>query len=141
MITDKPLVFNRNKVSGYHPTKKAILISITDIDGKYAFILKDRYEKVLRLKFDDIKNKEPGYVEISDEQAESIARLAKWADEQDEEIQVVVNCDAGISRSSGTAAAISKYFLGDDMFYFNNVLYNPNMLVYSKVLQKLHESS
>lgn len=141
MIIDKPLVFNRQSVTRYSPAKKAVLISITNTDSNFAYIVPNKYEKILRLNFDDIKQAEPGYFEISDEQASKIASLAKWANEQEEEIQIVVNCDAGISRSSGTAAAIAKFFLNDDMYYFKSVLYNPNMLVYRKVLQKLHENS
>ena len=141
MITDRPLVFSQQRVTRYRPVKKAILISITSMDGKFPYILSDKYERVLRLRFDDISEKMPGYFEIDDNQARKIAEIAEWANDQEDEIQVVVNCEAGISRSSGTAAAIAKFFLGDDMYYFNSGLYNPNMLVYSKVLQKLHKSS
>ena len=47
---------------------------------------------------------------------------------------IVVNCEAGISRSSGVAAALGKIYNNDDNFVFNNTKYTPNMFVYSKLL-------
>ena len=49
---------------------------------------------------------------------------------------ILVNCEAGISRSAGVAAAIGKVFNGDDTFVFNSSRYVPNMLVYSKILMQ-----
>ena len=49
---------------------------------------------------------------------------------------LLVNCEAGISRSAGVAAAIGKVFNGDDTFVFNSGRYMPNMLVYSKILMQ-----
>lgn len=131
-------MFSRERVSQYKPDQKAVLISITCPTDKWPFVVEDRYEKILRLKFDDVSNPTNFFVEMDDSQAARVAALANWAQKQKDDIQIVVNCDAGISRSSGTAAAIAKYFLKDDMFYFNNGAYSPNMLVYTKILQKLH---
>lgn len=52
---------------------------------------------------------------------------------------IAVNCEAGISRSSGISAALSFILngSGSDMFYFNN--YIPNMLVYKKILDTYYE--
>jgi predicted protein tyrosine phosphatase len=52
---------------------------------------------------------------------------------------VVCHCDAGISRSSGVAAALSKHYNGTDFEFFDPP-YMPNMLVYTKVLNALHET-
>ena len=49
---------------------------------------------------------------------------------------LLVNCEAGISRSAGVAAAIGKAFNGDDTFVFNSGKYMPNMLVYSKIIMQ-----
>ena len=49
---------------------------------------------------------------------------------------LLVNCEAGISRSAGVAAAIGKVFNRDDTFVFNSGRYVPNMLVYSKILRQ-----
>lgn len=54
---------------------------------------------------------------------------------------VVCHCDAGISRSAGVAAALSKHYNGTDFEFFNREgRYRPNMLVYKKVLNALHET-
>lgn len=43
------------------------------------------------------------------------------------EKHIIVHCDAGISRSAGVGAAISKYVTGDDSVFFNSGRYYPNM--------------
>jgi hypothetical protein len=47
---------------------------------------------------------------------------------------IVAQCDAGISRSSATAAALSKIIRNDDSFYFK--IYYPNKLIYSIILKE-----
>lgn len=54
-------------------------------------------------------------------------------------IDVIVHCDAGISRSSGVAAAILKAYTGDDSQIFNSPRYRPNMRCYRVVLDELME--
>jgi hypothetical protein len=49
--------------------------------------------------------------------------------------EVYVNCVAGISRSAAVAAAISKYYKGDDEYFFDT--YVPNMFVYSSLINEL----
>lgn len=50
---------------------------------------------------------------------------------------VIVHCDAGISRSSGIAAAILKAYTNDDSEIFDNPKYRPNMLCYRTTLNEL----
>ncbi len=45
---------------------------------------------------------------------------------------IVVHCEAGISRSSATAGALSLILNGSDKEFFKG--YHPNMLVYRKIL-------
>ena len=45
---------------------------------------------------------------------------------------IVVHCEAGISRSAGTASALSLIYNGEDQYYFDHYL--PNMLVYRKII-------
>lgn len=47
---------------------------------------------------------------------------------------IVVHCQAGISRSSGCAAALSRLINGEDQFFFD--CYRPNRLVYRTVLNE-----
>lgn len=51
----------------------------------------------------------------------------------------IVQCDAGVSRSAGVAAALMKYFNGDDSPIFDNSQYCPNMRCYRMVLEALME--
>ncbi len=57
---------------------------------------------------------------------------------------IIVHCDAGQSRSAGVAAAIAKFFNGDDEQFFSgggmygSPRYTPNRLAYRKVLQAFH---
>lgn len=54
---------------------------------------------------------------------------------------VIVHCDAGISRSAGVAAAILKHTTGDDSSIFENGLYDPNLWCYQKTLAALRGES
>ena len=48
---------------------------------------------------------------------------------------LIIHCDAGISRSSGIAAAILRHYTGDDAEIFDNYSYDPNMWCYFKTLK------
>jgi len=47
---------------------------------------------------------------------------------------LLVHCEAGWSRSPGIAAALSKVFLGDDMYFFQK--YAPNRFVYRLIMNE-----
>jgi len=51
---------------------------------------------------------------------------------------IVCHCDAGISRSSATAAVLSLLFNGQDKEFFKG-RYRPNMLVYRTLLDVQHK--
>lgn len=70
---------------------------------------------------------------MSDEDAKNIIVFLKRYPCSD----VIVHCDAGISRSSGVAAALMKYYNGDDSAIFDSGKYRPNMWCYRKVLNAL----
>lgn len=48
---------------------------------------------------------------------------------------LIVACEAGISRSAGTAAALGKIYLGNDDFIFDSELYRPNIYIYRTILK------
>lgn len=50
---------------------------------------------------------------------------------------IVVHCEAGISRSSATAGALSLVLNGSDKEFFEGTYY-PNMFVYRKILNMYH---
>lgn len=70
---------------------------------------------------------------ITDGDAFLIKRLLKKFPDTD----IIVHCDAGISRSSGVAAAILKTYTGDDSQIFDSPRYRPNMRCYRLVLNEL----
>jgi hypothetical protein len=73
---------------------------------------------------------------INDFQSKLIANFAVNCFEENIE-ELYVNCAAGISRSAGVAAAISKFYTGDDKYFYDK--YIPNRYVYMRVLEALHE--
>jgi len=94
-------------------------------------------EKILRVSFYDIDKEivdgDKKYEPISDEQARIIAKFVK--DNYDKIYLLFVQCEAGVSRSAGVAAAIAKYYYDHDDFYFDR--YVPNRTCYKKVLEAL----
>ena len=73
---------------------------------------------------------------MNNDDAQKVCDFVKANDNVD----IIVHCDAGISRSAGVAAAIMKYLTGSDMEIFKNGKYQPNMWCYRKVLSKFYES-
>lgn len=117
----------------------SVIISITDIDKELNNLIvntNNGIKSVLQVQFDDYDQGEPNC--ITEKDAEKIAEFVKrTADKVD---TVIVHCEAGISRSAGVAAAISKYLFNDDTAIFNNRQYCPNMTCYRYVLNALFMS-
>ena len=119
----------------YRPqNERSAVISISTPNEEYnGNIYSSIYNKisgVLRLWFDDV---ESGQDCIQNEDAEKIKRFV----EAHKEDQIIIHCDAGISRSAGIAAALMKYYNGDDSSIFDNPRYCPNMLCYRTMLNVL----
>lgn len=87
---------------------------------------------VLRLCFDDVDG---GKDCITESDAEAVKRFVNAHKDK----LIIVHCDAGISRSAGIAAALMKFYNGDDTPIFDNPKYCPNMLCYRTMLNKLLE--
>ena len=116
---------------------KVAIVSIHDVNMPNARLKVGRsIQDILFLGFDDVGgNFTIGSKVMSALQAEQIAKFAlKWKDKVD---GIIVNCEAGISRSSGVAAALMKYFTGDDSLIFNSSRFCPNMTCYRLVLEAL----
>ncbi len=127
----------------YYPHKEdTCMISISDPRMQYRYIpfctSENRVKSILKLCFADAD--QPGCdvyghktdVDdlMSEADAESIARLI----DANQGLPVIVHCDAGVSRSAGVAAAILKFYTGDDSYVFENPRFQPNMWCYRKTL-------
>jgi len=86
----------------------------------------------------DYENEEKTYPCINDQQAARIAKFLMQHIVNNKQTPIVVcHCEAGISRSSGLAAAIVKFFDDDnDGMWISNHFY-PNMTVFIKVFNAL----
>ena len=92
----------------------------------------NHFSACLKLVFSDIEM--PNHPDaMSELQAKQIVDFVHSLDSNIENL--IVSCEAGMSRSPAVAAAI-LYALGeDDMRIWNNSAYSPNTYVYRKVLK------
>lgn len=89
-------------------------------------------KSVIRLFFDDV---ESGTNCMDETHAKAIKKFV----ELHKDGNFIVQCDAGVSRSAGVAAALMKFYNGDDTPIFDNKKYCPNMLCYRTMLNELME--
>jgi predicted protein tyrosine phosphatase len=95
---------------------------------------------ILRLKFDDVNGPSDPWFRRTDrlfspEQAQQVLDFAAsvW-----HRVDIIhIHCWAGISRSSATAAALSRIYFGDDGKFVEGPVYRPNKLVYQTILNQL----
>lgn len=114
-------------------TKPFVVISIiTPGDSKPDFSNAPMLIATLPLTFADVDS---GNDAITLAQAQDIARFVKTYDGQAEDL--LVHCDAGISRSAGVAAALQKALWGDDSAIFYDHRFCPNMACYRVVLEAM----
>ena len=129
-------VCNRDKAESHNFQFPHLLISISASNDKPKFPKNKNRIAVLSLEFQDLNKPYKDYKIFNKKDAYSIFEFL----ERNKEIKnIIVHCDAGISRSPGVAAALAKIFNGDDNKYFKEYL--PNMLVYKTMLDVWWEQS
>ena len=123
-------------------SKEAVMISISDPRMEYCaepFISEtNKVKDILRLCFSDADQPGPDVygnpVGINDLMTDDDARRIVGFVCKYQDIDIIVHCDAGISRSAGVAAAILKLLTGSDFQIFDCPYYHPNMWCYRKVI-------
>jgi predicted protein tyrosine phosphatase len=131
-------VLSQEMAENYAHDQPHVFVSIISPGGeKVALPNNEGRLAVVRLCFHDVDQGDPHCVATSflaHHDIEAVparredASLVKVAVEANPGADILVNCEAGISRSAGVAAAISKALTGDDERYFRR--YRPNMHVY-----------
>jgi len=140
---EKIRVFSRKEAEKFIPPPKVhhAWISITTPGDDIAYIQHRKpYDiGIKRVAFHDMDSTEAGGVDMNGEpyilpdtlHAREIYAFIRWNVLAIQELYV--HCDAGISRSAGVAAALSKIFLGTDEEFFK-APYHPNRLIYRLIL-------
>jgi len=126
------IALSQNEVERYITHKPYAIISITDCDVEKEpnFIQNQFLMGVLRLKFDDIENYEPGLIRFNSAIA---VKILKFVEELKDDIDIlVVHCLAGVSRSAGVAAAIDDLYIQSDKRWF--MIKRPNAHVYRTII-------
>lgn len=142
----KVVIRNRQEAETDNPIKNNhIVVSVYTIGDEPPKIVRNDFTKdIIQLAFDDLDRDSWGDatekyfgrapILFNESMAQQIIDfVGKYPD-----ALVVVHCDAGISRSSGIAAALCKYYNSDDNWIFDDPRYSPNMLVYSTLLKLLY---
>jgi predicted protein tyrosine phosphatase len=116
--------------------KNIVVISIADPDNPSVKI-PEGVKGYLRLEFYDIEENINNYFPMNERDADQVSKFAKihWGRAD----CIIVQCEAGISRSAGVAGAILKYFTGNDCAVFGSKRYYPNRLCYRLTLNALEE--
>lgn len=116
----------------------SVIVSINDtwdvLNPIAANFVPNGIKAVCRLIFDDVEKGQPNC--MTEKDAEKIAEFVhQWKDNVD---VIIVHCRAGVSRSAGVAAAISKHVFNDDNWVFDSPKYQPNMTCYRYTLEALY---
>jgi len=139
------LVCSRLSIKSFVPDRNHVVISVMDpgdSEGPAKFQENEHTLGVLRLAFHDLYGtkmeerieESPGkYTYFDRAMANQIWEFVNKFNGQGIEL-IVCQCEAGISRSAGIAAALSKCLTGDDMHFFKH--YIPNQLVYRSLVQE-----
>ncbi|HUU39352.1 MAG TPA: hypothetical protein VMW42_00275 [Desulfatiglandales bacterium] len=139
-------VLSRREIKDFHTSKRHIVISVMapgDSDGHAKMPNNKNRMDILFMIFHDWNGRDmrmmkksnasmlENFVFFNREMAKQIVEFVRsFADLE----LIVCQCEAGISRSAGIAAALAKCINGDDTYYFKHFL--PNTLVYSLIMKE-----
>ena len=130
-------VFSRDEIKGYSLKEDHVVISICAPEDTPAELAKiDSRLDTLHLFFHDFDRKIKGYKLFS---IKDVRKIIDFVEKYKNKVKcIVVQCDAGISRSPAIAAALSKAMACGDNHFFTH--YIPNRYVYSLLYLELMKS-
>lgn len=148
---------SKRAASKYQPERPTLLISIQDGDRQELpwkqhtnHITRKRYVDCLFLYFDDVNpDAIPGQPTMpfafSDYDAKAIINFLKRHYEARDFEDVIVHCQAGVSRSHAVALFIAKYFAKDDaeyrrLLHQEDKVFGGNHYVYNKLIDNLERN-
>lgn len=113
-----------------------LIISITDcFSVPVKFNTHNPHIKgILRVQFDDVDFGETNCITREDAD-----KIVEWVMKNKEKANVIiVQCEAGISRSAGVCAALMKIINGDDSDIFDDPRFCPNMSCYRSIFESYY---
>ena len=130
---------NAIKYSNAQHSETSAVISISDCD-KDSPVLENNPNNGIaaqcKVKFDDVERGANNCIT----EADALRIVSFVSDNAKSQDRLIVQCEAGVSRSAGVAAAILKALTGNDREVFNSPRYVPNMTCYRTVLNAFHNS-
>jgi predicted protein tyrosine phosphatase len=133
------LVLGRAEACHVSPEVPYIVISITTPEAPQALLAECPHRReVLRLQFHDIEEPQPELTVVSGEVVRLITEedarsIVEFVQKHRGSVRLIVcQCDAGMSRSAGVGAALSRWLQKEDAAFFRHYL--PNQLVYRTIL-------
>ena len=140
------IVKSRQEIESLIFESPYIVVSISDpYSARPVIRANSNLLKTLYLQFHDIDNYIPNdkneidkkpITYFAQSQARNIIDFVKEFIGKD--VTLIVHCEAGICRSAGVAASLSKCILGHDSRYFKQ--YIPNMLVYQTIINEWNKN-
>lgn len=114
--------------------EKTIIVSITDVGSRdNTFGKNSNIVGICRVKFDDVEKGEKNCITSADAK-----KILTFMERHKDINNVIVHCEAGISRSAGACAALMLIYTGSDMDIFMTARFTPNMTVYRTILNEYH---
>lgn len=113
---------SKQEARKYKPIGKTLMISIQDYEKKYLpfkertnHITRRLYQDIMFLYFDDINTEDirngiSSATAFTDEDATHIIRFLERHYAQDDFDEIIIHCEAGMSRSHAIALFIAKHF-------------------------------
>lgn len=138
-------VLDRDRARRCSHDEPYAFISITDPGVTHPRLLSSSHCRgILRLLFSDVdervaKIKGPSsyFAAFTEEMAREVVSFVRAQIEERVGL-IVVNCEAGMSRSAGIASAISQFYNRDEFFFLSH--YRPNTFVRGLVLEAFAHS-